>query len=237
MRTHCANTANLLRYTDFLVNEILPSGVVVHLDNLKDPRKGKQIGQHDEAKPTSSVAIDKDAEQHPDGSNGHESKNNATSSPPKSASFELDTLSHVMKQPQENLPPHLRAILQAPMERHEPVDTAPIRRTKHKDMLRETITGWVVVDPKDEAELPVESSVTVSLSDPEKDAAVSEQLTSRTDEVVGLRDATENETVDEPHQEPVSTSAADWQAYANVPRGIQVSIDSASHFRVRTDWV
>ncbi|MCJ1310320.1 hypothetical protein MMC25_003982 [Agyrium rufum] len=27
------------RYTDFLVNEILPSGVVVHLDNLKPPKK------------------------------------------------------------------------------------------------------------------------------------------------------------------------------------------------------
>lgn len=30
------------RYTDFLVNEILPSGVVVHLDNLKPPHRGKQ---------------------------------------------------------------------------------------------------------------------------------------------------------------------------------------------------
>ena len=31
--------ANLHRYTDFLVNEILPSGEVVHLDNLKAPPK------------------------------------------------------------------------------------------------------------------------------------------------------------------------------------------------------
>ena len=31
--------ANLYRYTDFLVNEILPSGEVVHLDNLKAPSK------------------------------------------------------------------------------------------------------------------------------------------------------------------------------------------------------
>ena len=34
------------RYTDFLVNEILPSGQVVHLDNLKVPR-GKQQEHHD----------------------------------------------------------------------------------------------------------------------------------------------------------------------------------------------
>lgn len=31
--------ANIYRYTDFLVNEILPSGEVVHLDNLKAPPK------------------------------------------------------------------------------------------------------------------------------------------------------------------------------------------------------
>lgn len=31
--------SNFYRYTDFLVNEILPSGVVVHLDNLKAPPK------------------------------------------------------------------------------------------------------------------------------------------------------------------------------------------------------
>ena len=34
--------AKLHRYTDFLVNEILPSGEVVHLDNLKAPRKPGQ---------------------------------------------------------------------------------------------------------------------------------------------------------------------------------------------------
>lgn len=32
------------RYTDFLVNEILPSGVVIHLDNLKASHRGKQQG-------------------------------------------------------------------------------------------------------------------------------------------------------------------------------------------------
>ena len=36
------NLSNALRYTDFLVNEILPSGEVVHLDNVKAPRKPPQ---------------------------------------------------------------------------------------------------------------------------------------------------------------------------------------------------
>ena len=36
------NLSNAHRYTDFLVNEILPSGEVVHLDNVKAPRKPPQ---------------------------------------------------------------------------------------------------------------------------------------------------------------------------------------------------
>ena len=40
-----------IRYTDFLVNEILPSGEVVHLDNIKAPRVPK--------KPESSAQIEK----------------------------------------------------------------------------------------------------------------------------------------------------------------------------------
>ena len=42
------------RYTDFLVNEILPSGQVVHLDNFKIPR-GNQQERHD-LTPSSSTA-------------------------------------------------------------------------------------------------------------------------------------------------------------------------------------
>lgn len=131
-----------------------------------------------------------------------------------------------MEQPPANLPPHLRASLQAPIGKPKPVDTAPICRTKHKILLRETITGLVVVDPKDEAELPVESSVPVSLSDQEKDAKVSEQPSLRIDEVVESGNGIENGTLNKPHQEPVSTSVPDWQAYANVPRGYQVSIET-----------
>ena len=36
------NISNAHRYTDFLVNEILPSGEVVHFDNVKAPRKPPQ---------------------------------------------------------------------------------------------------------------------------------------------------------------------------------------------------
>ena len=56
--------AKLHRYTDFLVNEILPSGEVVHLDNLKAPRKP---GQNTElfgngATPSTATSIEQKAE-------------------------------------------------------------------------------------------------------------------------------------------------------------------------------
>lgn len=46
------------RYTDFLVNEILPSGVVVHLDNLKAPHRGKQqVDKRNDAKVAHSGSV------------------------------------------------------------------------------------------------------------------------------------------------------------------------------------
>ncbi|KAL9098034.1 MAG: hypothetical protein Q9187_009747 [Circinaria calcarea] len=47
------------RYTDFLVNEILPSGQVVHLDNLKAPKHGNKTGQSTQTETTSPVHVEK----------------------------------------------------------------------------------------------------------------------------------------------------------------------------------
>lgn len=50
--------ALLSRYTDFLVNEILPSGVVIHLDNLKASHRGKQQGdKSSDAKVAHSASV------------------------------------------------------------------------------------------------------------------------------------------------------------------------------------
>ena len=44
------------RYTDFLVNEILPSGQVIHLDNLKAPPRVKTVAAETEAEFQHSTA-------------------------------------------------------------------------------------------------------------------------------------------------------------------------------------
>lgn len=213
--------------------------MVVHLDNLRAARKGKQIPQHVEAKATSSAPTGKDAEQHPSDPNEHESQVNnphlpsSTSSP----SSEVDSSPLAAKPSQANLPPHLRAHLLAPIENHLPVEAAPVCREKYKTVLRETVDGLVVVDPNDKADLPIESSVPVSRSDPEKDTRVSEQPSTTIDAVVGSGNGTGNEALNKPHQKPVSTSVPEWQAFANVRRGSQVSIEPPNHIQFRADSV
>ena len=225
--------------------------MVVHLDNLRAPQKEKQITQHVEAKATSSATTGKHAEQHHNDPKDHEIKANDSPLPAPSSSLEADASLLAVKPPPANLPPHLRACLQAPIERHIPVETAPICRKKYKDLLRETIDGLVVVDPNDEAGLPVESSVPVSYADQEKDARVSEkpsakvpeqpsttvsvQSSTAIDAVVGSGNDRENRALNQPHPAPVSTSVPEWQAFADVGRGSQVSIRPPSHLKARAD--
>lgn len=62
------NQSNIRRYTDFLVNEILPSGDVVHIDNLKAPPKPpRKTGPlKDAGEATSAGATGKKPEAPPD---------------------------------------------------------------------------------------------------------------------------------------------------------------------------
>lgn len=194
--------------------------MVVHLDNLRAPRKGKQIAQHVEAKATSSAATGKDAELHLDDLYKHESPAKNPPSP------EVDSSLLAVKPPAANLPPHLRPYLQDPSEKHPPVEAAPILREKYKTVLRETVDGLVVVDPNGEASLPIKSSASVSHSDHEQDIRAPEQLSARIDGAAASGNSTANEARDTPRQEPVSTSVPEWQAFANVTRESQVSIAS-----------
>jgi hypothetical protein len=235
------------RYTDFLVNEILPSGVVVHLDNLKCPPRGKQGVHRFDAKPGSSATGGKDAEQQSNGSKDLRTAGSDGPLPSLPASSDENSSPHLVKPPKEQLPPHLRASLQAPSSKAELVEVVPLCRTRHKIILRETITGLVVVDPQDEVLMP-----DVSLSNDENDTVkpspklngmaelgdtgVSEgpQKTTK-DAVVEFGDGTDSETLKQHRQEPGTSSAADWQAYANVTRGHQVSIQLTNPLQAPID--
>lgn len=49
----------MLRYTDFLVNEILPNGHVVHLDDLKAPKAGGSTAPALPLKDSNAVVLEK----------------------------------------------------------------------------------------------------------------------------------------------------------------------------------
>ncbi len=214
---------------------------MVHLDNLKGPPKEKQIIQRDDAKDPSSAAIGQDAELHPNGTSEHQEKDDDA---PMPESLDEDLPPPVVEPPTESLPPHLRATLQAPREKPEQVATAPLCRTKQRIRMRETPDGLVVVDPEDEAVRPDETVVAGSHEGQKKDAGVSEQpLPSPEDDVVGPSDSIENGASKQARQEPSSSSAAEWQAYANVPnvphvpRGFKVSTEAAHHVEILIDSV
>ena len=86
-----------------------------------------------------------------------------------------------------------------------------------------------MVDPNDQPVVPIESSGPAPLDDQEENAEVPKQQSPITDEAVESGDETKNETMKEPHPAPVEKSASNWQAFADVPRGIQVSINLGSH--------
>lgn len=227
------------------MNEILPSGVVVHLDNLKAPSKGKQVAKRYDANPSSPTAGGKGAEKQPNGSKDPQDTGSDTVLPSLPASTDESSTDHVVKPP---LPPHLRASLQAPSEKAELVETAPLCRTKHTVILRETVTGLVVVDPKDEAATPDQLSVSVPLPNEDNDVqqpspklngvalgdtgVSDEQQQAATGAVVELGDGTDTEALKQPPEDPVISTTADWQAYANVPRGTQVSIQLTTIYRL-----
>lgn len=234
--SHDADTDNLFRYTDFLVNEILPSGVVVHLDNLGNPRKGKQVAAHDVAEATPSAAIGTDAGQDLNSLDEHDNKGNRSALSSKDVSPQLDESSHIVKADGKNLPPHLRAILQGPIEKQQLQEPAPVRRTKYKVLLVGTMNAWVEVDPKDPLALPVDASDSASLVGQGKDTEISTQPSSKIEEA---GNGSENGEVKQPRAEPVVTSVADWQAFAGAfagaPQGFQVSIEPDSQLQVLTD--
>lgn len=197
----------------------------MHLDNLRAPRKEKQIAQHVEAKATSSAVTGKDAEQHLNDPNTREIQTKNPPVPPSSPSLEVDSSRLAVKPPPADLPPHLRHYLQDPIQNHTRVETPPILREKYKTVLRETVDGLVAVNPNDDATLPVKSSAPVSHSDHEKETRVSEQPSGTIDGVALSGNSTGNDALNTTRQEPVSTSVPEWQAFANVTRGSQVSIE------------
>ena len=90
--TTIGSLSKIHRYTDFLVNEILPSGEVVHLDNLRAPPKPpKSSGQLENVSETSSADTTKHEVENPPATTEQEQPRSA---PATTSSEEKQTFPH-----------------------------------------------------------------------------------------------------------------------------------------------
>ena len=131
-------TARSSRYTDFLVNEILPSGVVVHLDNLKGPSRLNQKDHGCIRPETIPVNKEKDSNQPPisKGTANVPSKDvdsSASDALGKSEGLEKSTTmssEDAVGNPKVNIPPHKSHVAEALPQLVEP----PISVTDHSEV-------------------------------------------------------------------------------------------------------
>lgn len=220
------------RYTDFLVNEILPSGVVVHLNNLKAPHRGKQqVDKSRDAKVAHSASvgqapIERSSTIMPVQPNNEFNDPNQLPALSQSATQEAqpdqspaeDELQHdkTLGAEQDTQPsvPSVLALAQA---------SGP--RVKEKFFMQPTSDGWSVFEEKDR---PVQSQKTseqasnlsTNINADGGGSQSSPQL--KAEHVGDVKDTRKTQVSSGPPAQP-STPAA-WQAYAtkDVPKEFEV---------------
>lgn len=222
------------RYTDFLVNEILPSGVVVHLDNLKAPHRGKQqVDKSSDAKVAHSVSvgqapIERSSTIMPIQPNNEIKDGNQSPalSQPATQKAQPD------QSPAEDGLQHIK-ILDADQDTQPSVPSTPVLaqasgpRVKERFFMQPTSDGWNVFEEKDR---PVQSqetseqpsSLSTNINADGEGSQSSPQL--KAEHVVDVKDTRKTQVSSGPSTQP-STPAA-WQAYAikDVPKEFEVRI-------------
>lgn len=232
----CVLTYNVCRYTDFLVNEILPSGIVVHLDSLARPSGGKQVDQTKTAKPTHSKLV------------GDALNLSSIPSKPVSATEQNDnivpeTVSHLSAEQalssgdeadggvmitKTSMTEHGSiSENQASISEKKPLEMGipgNTRRTE-KVLLRQTSSGLVEVTDQNEAKLLLAK---MKASHNRSKDEVSEQGPPGAHEPLLAKDGHQEDK--ETRQEPMNSSPSQWQAFAQAPKSFQVG-HNAFHFR------
>lgn len=220
------------RYTDFLVNEILPSGVVVHLDNLKAPHRGKQqVDKSSDAKVAHSASvgqapIERSSTILPVQPNNEYNDQKQLPALPQPATQEAQP----DQSPAEDRLQHDKT-LGADQDTHPSVLSIPALaqasgpRVKERVFMQPTSNGWNVVEEKDR---PVQSQKTceqasdlsTNINAGEGGSQSSPQR--KVEHVGGVSDTRKTQVSSGPPAQP-STPAA-WQAYAikDLPKEFEV---------------
>ncbi|MCJ1262370.1 hypothetical protein MMC22_002240 [Lobaria immixta] len=227
------------RYTDFLVNEILPSGVVVHLDNLKFPQLGKQVEKSSNAKIAPFVSVETASAPHssiseatPSGCNNDDEFQYNASSQQATKELQLsDDKADIGTSSNDNYTRDHADVSQPPNQGQKKLELQPASgpRQKEKHLVRQTSTELLLVRDSDEGCVPqqtpgpVSGAISTGHKGDEGSPQTSVQLKA---EVVGeIEDAKDRDTQDPSRALVQPSSTANWQAYANVPQGFQLATE------------
>ena len=226
----------LFRYTDFLVNEILPSGLVVHLDNLKDSQRGKQVDPSNDAKVISAIFVGKKSTHNPaslepilpENGNGDETK--ARGSPQLNTEQNLssdDLVDGGVLLPKTQESEHIGHEKGLSNPRQLALEPASGPRRKHKVILRQTGSGILVVEDNDKTKRALPSSregLDHETSCYQQNEGTMQAPACEQGNVVDFTKDIKNGATQEPPKScPQPSSTADWQAYANASKGFKVS--------------
>lgn len=231
MLSSCVLTYDLRRYTDFLVNEILPSGTVVHLDSLKRPSGGVQVNQTNTAEVTPSKLVENTL-----GLSSVPAQATATSE--KNEDLEPQTVSNLV--PEETLSPadevdggvmipktqvtESSGISEnqasATEKKSLELENSEFLRKREKVLLRQTSLGLIEVTDQNEAKLLLaEMEASHSRN---KDKISKQDLQTVQKGSLADNESQEEKETPQQRQELKDSSLSEWQAFAQAPKSFQV---------------
>lgn len=227
-----------IRYTDFLVNEILPSGVVLHLDNLKLPQLEKPVVKSRHSKISPFATLGTTSAHHPSisestsfaGKNDDRVQPDAISQPP----LEKLELSHdkveVGTSNNDSYEQDCADESQLTKQGRRTLELQPASgpRQKEKILLRQTSSELVLVGENEDAciqmDTPRQVSETMGNGHGEDEKSPHSSAQVETELVGDNKDTEQNDTQEQSEALAQPSSVADWQNYADVREGFQVCL-------------
>lgn len=219
------------RYTDFLVNEILPSGVVVHLDSLKIPPLGKLVEKSGNAKTaplvSAHVSVGEQTSSARNNNDGLQSDDSSQQIHNEPQLFhdkaEISTLGDTYAR--EHID---KSKLTNQGQRTLELEPASGPRRKETHLIRQTSSGLLRVGENEEVYIPQQTlgEVTATTRDRRiEDEGSLQSLGQLKAKVMGgVEDPKHRDTQDTYRALAQPGSAADWQAFAEAPEGFQVGL-------------
>lgn len=219
------------RYTDFLVNEILPSGTVVHLDSLKRSFGGVQVNQTNTAKVTPSKLAEDALDLSSVPTQGFTTSKENEDIVPQIVS---DLMPEETPSPADEVDggvmiPITQVTESSGISKNQAsttenksleLENSELLRKREKVLLRQTNLGLVEVTDQDEAKLLLAEMEASHSRD--KDKISNQDLQTVQKGSFADNESQEEMKTPQQRQELKDSSLSEWQAFAQAPKSFQV---------------